>query len=172
MITLGEVVLEDCAVPAAARLGREGNGAAIFNHSMGWERSCILASCVGTMQRQLERCLEYCKARKQFGEPIGKFRPVTDKLVDMKLRVETARMLLYKAGWSKSRGEDTADQSAMVKYHISESFVQSSLDAIQIHGGYGYRIELGEIETALYGHPGVSQKRLWSPSLTTPSATG
>ena len=63
---LGEVVLEDCAVPAAARLGREGNGAAIFNHSMGWERSCILASCVGTMQRQLERCIEYCKARKQF----------------------------------------------------------------------------------------------------------
>lgn len=145
---LGEVILEDCEIPTSARLGRQGNGAAIFNHSMSWERSCIMASCVGTMQRQLESCIEYAQTRKQFGEPIGKFRPVTDKLVDMKIQVETARMLLYRAGWSKSRGEETPEQSAMVKYYISECFVKSSLDAIQIHGGYGYASE-SEIERDL-----------------------
>jgi L-prolyl-PCP dehydrogenase len=145
---LGEIFLDDCVVCEDSRLGREGNGATIFNHSMSWERTCIMASTVGTMQRQLERCIEYASTRKQFGNPIGEFRPVTDKLINMKMRLETARLLLYKIGWSKSHGNDSQDQAAMLKLYISESFVQSSLDAIQIHGAYGYTTEF-EIERDL-----------------------
>ena len=145
---LGEVVLEDCRVGVENRLGREGNGAIIFRHSMGLERTCILASCVGTMERQVELCAEYAKQRQQFGQPIGKFQSVANRIVDMKVRLETARLLLYQAGWLRTRGQEAIQEVAMAKLYLSECFVQSSLDAIQIHGGYGYTTEF-EIEREL-----------------------
>jgi alkylation response protein AidB-like acyl-CoA dehydrogenase len=138
---MSEVFFSDCRVPADALVGPEGAGMAVFNHSMDWERSCILASAVGTMQRQLERCIAYARERKQFGQPIGKFQAVGHRVVDMKLRVETARLLLYRLGWLRSRGKVSPLEPAMVKLHISESFLQSSLDALQIFGGYGYMTE-------------------------------
>lgn len=138
-----EVVLDDCVVPVEARLGNEGNGGTIFKHSMGWERSCILASHVGAMERQLQACVAYARERQQFGQPIGKFQQVSSMLVEMKLRLETSRLLLYRAGWCRAQGEEAVEEVALAKLHISESFVQSSLAAIQIHGGYGYSTEVG-----------------------------
>ena len=114
---------------------------AIFNHSMTWERSCILASAVGTMERQLERCIGYAKDRRQFGQPIGKFQAVSHRIVDMKVRLETTRLLLYRQGWLMDQGHATALEAAMVKLHASESLLQSSLDALQVHGAYGYMVE-------------------------------
>lgn len=143
-----EVILEDCQVPARARLGNEGNGGTIFKHSMGWERACILASHVGAMQRQLETCVEYARTRHQFGQSIGKFQQVSSMIVDMRLRVETSRLLLYRAGWLRSRGKEAVEEVALAKLHLSECFVQSSLQAIQIHGGYGYSTEF-EVERDL-----------------------
>jgi alkylation response protein AidB-like acyl-CoA dehydrogenase len=145
---MAEVALQDCEIPVENRLGREGQGATLFNHSMGWERACILASTVGAMERQLEICIEYAKTRHQFGRPIGSFQLVASKLADMKLRLETSRLLLYRSAWSQSEGGMTALEAAMVKLHISEAAVQSALDAIQIHGGYGYMKEYG-VERAL-----------------------
>lgn len=142
---MSEVILSDCEVPAIALLGPEGAGAAIFNSSMDWERSCILASAVGTMDRQVERCTAYARERKQFGQSIGRFQAVSHKIVDMKIRLETARLLLYRLGWLKAQGKQAPMESAMVKLYLSESVVQSSLDALQIHGGYGYMTEL-EVE--------------------------
>jgi hypothetical protein len=138
---MGEVAFVDCRVPAANRMGQPGAGMAIFNHSMDWERGCILAAAVGTMQRQVERCVAYARERTQFGQPIGKFQAVSHRIVEMKVRLETARLLLYRYGWLKSRGQTTAADSAMVKLHIGESFMQSSLDALQVFGGYGYMAE-------------------------------
>lgn len=143
-----EVVLDDCEVPVAARLGNEGNGGTIFRHSMGWERSCILASHVGAMQRQLDTCVEYAKTRHQFGKSIGKYQSVSAMIVEMKLRLETSRLLLYQAGWLRAQGQEAVEEVALAKLHLSESFVQSSLQAIQIHGGYGYSTEF-EIERDL-----------------------
>jgi len=136
-----EVVLSDCEVRAENRLGAEGNGATIFKHSMACERSGILASAVGTMERQLEACTEYAKRRRQFGRPIGAFQSVANRIVDMKVRLETARLLLYKAGWLRSQGEEAGEETAMAKLYLSECFLQSSLDAVQVHGGYGYTTE-------------------------------
>ena len=138
-----EVVLDDCMVPVEARLGKEGNGGTIFKHSMGWERSCILASNVGAMERQLQACVAYAQERQQFGQPIGKFQQISSMLVEMKLRLETSRMLLYRAGWCRAQGEEAVEEVALAKLHISESCVQSSLAAIQIHGAYGYSTEVG-----------------------------
>ena len=138
---MGEVFLSDCEVPEESLLGARGTGVALFNSAMEWERSCILAAAVGTMQRQVERCVAYARERKQFGRPIGEFQAVSHRIVDMKVRLETARLLLYRLGWLKGRGRAAPMEAAMVKLHISECFVQSSLDAVQVHGGYGYMAE-------------------------------
>ena len=138
---MSEVILDGCRVPQEQRLGREGQGAAIFSHSMGWERSCILASQVGRMEAQLKQCLKHARERQQFGKPIGNFQLIAAKLADMKVRLETARLLLYRAAWQQSVGADVSLDSAMAKLYISEAAVQSALDAVQIHGGYGYMQE-------------------------------
>jgi alkylation response protein AidB-like acyl-CoA dehydrogenase len=138
---MSELVFENAEVPVENRLSREGAGVAIFSHSMEWERGCILASAVGAMERQLETCVRYAKQRQQFGKPIGKFQLVATKLVDMKLRLETSRGLLYKVGWLKTRGDSAFVDAAMAKLYISEAWVQSCLDAMQIHGTYGYTTE-------------------------------
>jgi alkylation response protein AidB-like acyl-CoA dehydrogenase len=140
---MGEVVLTDCVVPAEKRLGPEGAGMAIFNSSMGWERSCILASAVGAMQRQLESCVDYGRTRKQFGRPIGKFQAVAGKIADMYLRVEAARLLVYQAAWLAQQGKPAVAEAAAAKLFASEAWVTSSLDAIQIHGAYGYTTDAG-----------------------------
>lgn len=145
---MSELVMTDCEVPAENLLGNAGNGMAIFNHSMDWERGCILASSVGSMQRQLETALEHARQRHQFGQPIGKFQAVSHRIVDMKVRLEAGRLLLYHLGWSMTQQQSNAMESALVKLYLSESWVQSSLDLIQIHGGYGYMVD-SEIERDL-----------------------
>lgn len=140
---MSEVILEDCRVPIAQRLGQEGQGAAIFNHSMAWERSCILASQIGGMEHQFQRALGYAKQRQQFGKPIGDFQQIASRLVDMKTRLETSRLLLYRTAWKQTQDLDITMDAAMVKLFVSEAAVQSALDAIQIHGGNGYMEEYG-----------------------------
>lgn len=142
---MSELFFDDCLVPVDRMLGRQGNGMAIFNHSIDWERACILASVVGTMDRQIETAVEYANRREQFGRPIGNFQAVSHRIVDMKVRTDAARMLLYRAGWAKDQagGNVTLLESAMAKLFISEAFVQSSLDVLEIYGGYGYMVEAG-----------------------------
>jgi len=138
---MAELILEDCRVPVGNRLGREGNGAAIFDEAVEWERSCILASLVGGMERQLETCIRYARDRRQFNQPIGKFQSVANKIVDMKVRMETARLILYKVAWMKQAHGKASMDAAIAKLYLSESWIKSCLDAIQIHGGYGYTTE-------------------------------
>lgn len=141
--TLGEVVLDDCVVPREARLGEEGAGVALFQSSMEWERACILGGHLGAMERQLEDCIRYANERKQFGEPIGRRQSVSNRIADMKVRLETARLLLYKVAWLKKNDRPAEMEAAMAKLYVSEAFVQSSLDAVRVHGGYGYLSEFG-----------------------------
>jgi alkylation response protein AidB-like acyl-CoA dehydrogenase len=110
---------------------------------MEWERSCILASAVGAMQRQLEACVSYARTRKQFGQAIGKFQSVANKVADMYLRLDAARLLIYQAAWLGQQGEPVLAEAAAAKLFTSEAWVASSLDAIQIHGAYGYMKESG-----------------------------
>jgi hypothetical protein len=145
---MGEIILEDCIVPEENRLGPEGAGVSLFNSSMEWERSCILASHVGAMERQLENCVRYARERRQFNQSIGKFQSVANRIADMKVRLETARLILYKIAWLKQSGKSATMEAAIAKLYLSECFVQSSQDAIRIHGGYGYMSEF-EVERDL-----------------------
>jgi alkylation response protein AidB-like acyl-CoA dehydrogenase len=145
---MAELIFEDCFIPLENRLGREGAGSRIFNDSMGWERSCILGSHIGAMERQLEECIQYANERTQFGQSIGQFQSVANRIVDMKVRLETARLLLYKVTWLKKMGKPAVMEAAMAKLYLSESFVHSGLDAISTLGGYGYMTEF-EVERNL-----------------------
>ncbi|NEQ66986.1 MAG: acyl-CoA dehydrogenase [Symploca sp. SIO1B1] len=137
------VKFENCRVPAHNRLGDEGKGAAIFARSMQWERACLLATYVGLMERQLEQTVAYASQRKQYRKPIGKKQVISHRIVDMKLRLESARLLLYRACWLMDQQKDAVLDVSMAKLAISEAAIQSSLDAIQIHGGNGYLTKTG-----------------------------
>lgn len=145
---MAEIVLEDCRVPEENRLGREGMGSRIFSDSMEWERACILGSHLGAMQRLLERCIEHARERRQFGQAVGRFQSVANRIVDMKVRLETARLLLYQVAWLKNIGKPAAMEAALAKLYLSECFVQAGLDAVRTLGGYGYTSEY-EVERDL-----------------------
>jgi alkylation response protein AidB-like acyl-CoA dehydrogenase len=145
---MAELILDECVVPVENRLGREGRGVQIFNDSMEWERGCIMASYLGTMQRQVEETAAYARDREQFGKPIADNQAIANKLVQMRMRLEAARLLLYRGAWLKQNGCAASAETAMAKLFLSESLVQSCLDAIQIRGGYGYMVDY-EVERDL-----------------------
>ena len=97
------------------------------------------------MQRLLETCIRQARTRKQFGQTIGKFQAIAGRIVDMKLRLETARHILYQSAYQRVIGRSAVLESALAKLHISECWVKCCEDAMQIHGAYGYMTE-GEIE--------------------------
>jgi alkylation response protein AidB-like acyl-CoA dehydrogenase len=140
---MGELVLDNCPASDESLLGKIGGGTVVFNSSMEWERAFILAPAVGAMQRELERCIQFARRREQFGKPIGKNQSVSNKLVEMRMRVETSRLLLYRTAWMKSQGKRLTSEPSETKLHISESWVQNCLDAVQLHGARGYMVEAG-----------------------------
>lgn len=142
-VPFGTLTFDDCFVPEANRLGPEGAGASISSGALGVERTFILASQVGAMARQLEESVAFAQERRQFGKPIGKFQSISNRLADMRLAVETSRLLLYKVVWMLQNDEKVTLEAALLKLHLAETFVESSLDAIRVHGGGGYVTENG-----------------------------
>jgi alkylation response protein AidB-like acyl-CoA dehydrogenase len=145
---LGELVFDDVLVPADAVLGRIGGGSAVFTHAMDWERVCLFAAHLGTMERLLEQAIRHARTRSQFGQRIGKFQAVAHRIVDMKVHLEAARLLVYQAASRLDRTRAVSLDAAMAKLFVSESLVRAALDTVQIHGGYGYMTEY-EVERAL-----------------------
>jgi alkylation response protein AidB-like acyl-CoA dehydrogenase len=142
-VPMGEIAFEDCRLPPDALLGREGRGASIFNAGLELERGAILAAALGTMRRQIDRCIEHARTRKQFGQPIGKFQSVSNRIVEMSLRLEASRLFVYRYADLHAKGENAAVAASMAKIQVSESFVQNSLDAVRLFGAAGYAEENG-----------------------------
>jgi alkylation response protein AidB-like acyl-CoA dehydrogenase len=145
---IGELAFEDVFLAGSSGLGKPGLGLAVFSEAMEWERSFATAIYVGMLERQLDDACAYARQRRAFGGPISSLQSVSNKLVEMKLRLETARLLLYRACWLKAEGRPMSAESAMAKLWLSECAVASGLDAIQVHGAYGYMAESG-VERAL-----------------------
>lgn len=136
-----QISLQECRVPIANRLGAEGQGASIFKRSMQWERACLFASYLGMMDRQLARAISYARHRHQFGKPISKNQVIAHSLVNMKSRLEAARLLLYRACWLFGEGQDAILDISLAKLAVSEAAIQGGLDAIHIHGSAGFAVE-------------------------------
>ncbi len=151
---MGSLTFQDCWIPEDRRLGPEGAGFSIFQHTMEWERSFIFASHVGAMARQLEECTAFARSRSTFGQPIIDHQSVSNRLADMTVRLETSRLLLYRLACLKDNERPALMEAAIAKLHISEAYVASSLDAMRIHGGKGYLTEHGvegDLRDALAG---------------------
>jgi alkylation response protein AidB-like acyl-CoA dehydrogenase len=142
------VTFDDCRVPAHHAIGEEGQGSAIFQHSMGWERACLFAGYVGMMQRLIDRCVDHAKTRRQFKHPIAEFQAVSHKIADMRLRLDAARLLLHRACWQMDQGRGDPVAIALSKLAISEAVVKTAMDSVQIFGGRGY-LSAGGIEESL-----------------------
>ena len=143
-----ELSFEDVYVGPETILGKPGAGAQQFQNSMDWERVCLFASHVGTMERLTEQSIEYARTRRQFNQPVGKFQAIQHKVADMKIRLEAARLLVRRAAAMLDKSKMVSLDAAVAKVFVSEALVQTSLDAVQIHGGYGYCTEY-EIERAV-----------------------
>jgi alkylation response protein AidB-like acyl-CoA dehydrogenase len=144
----GELVFEDCTVPQTNIMGKEGQGAIIFNESMEWERSFLPAAHLGTMERILEISVRYANERKAFGQTIGKYQSVANKIAEMKVNIELGKLMLYKAAVLKDQRKRATLEASIGKLFISESLKKACLDAVQVHGGYGFMTEY-EIERDL-----------------------
>jgi alkylation response protein AidB-like acyl-CoA dehydrogenase len=135
---MGEILFRNCRIPADQLLGAEGAGNRIFMSTMEYERGFMFAAQVGSLQRILDRCVRHAVERQQFGLPIGAFQAVSHRIADMRVRLELARLLLYKVGWLKREGRTAMLEAAMLKLFASESLVDSALDAMRLHGARGY----------------------------------
>ena|SRR2546425_9083779 len=145
---ISELVFEDVCVSPDAVLGGVGAGAMLFTHAMDWERVCLFASHVGTMERLMEKAIEYARTRIQFGKPIGKFQAISHRIADMKVQLEAARLLTYKAAWRLERTRSVSLDACIAKLFVSECLVRTALGTVQIFGGYGFMVDY-EVERAL-----------------------
>ncbi|WP_093008725.1 acyl-CoA dehydrogenase family protein [Thermus arciformis] len=134
----GMVYLDGVRVPKDRVLGKEGEGFKIALSTLDTGRVSLAAGAVGLMGRALDLSLAYARERKQFGRPIAQFQLVQEHLAAMKLDLEAARLLTYRAAWKKVKGEPYTLEASLAKLFASEAANRVAYRAIQVHGGYGF----------------------------------
>jgi len=139
--TNADFIFEDCRVPAANRLGEEGQGMRICLGILDHGRIGIAAQTLGITRAVLEKAIAYSRQRVQFGAPISQNQAISWMLADMATQLEAARLLTYKAAFLADRGEPFSVYAAMAKLSASELCMRASTQGIQIYGGYGYMMD-------------------------------
>jgi alkylation response protein AidB-like acyl-CoA dehydrogenase len=135
---LAPVRFRDCRLDADDILGRPGAGMAAFQCAMTHERALVLAFRLGAMQRELDESLHFARRRKLASKPISEHQAVSHRLAGMKRRLETARLLSYRAAWLLDAGKRGQSAAALAKWHLAEAAVDNALDALRLRGGAGY----------------------------------
>ena len=136
-----ELILQDVVIPEANRVGREGEGFRIAMNTLDNARPFVGAVSVGLAQAALDCAVKYAKERKQFGQPIASFQMIQNMIADMAMRIEAARMLVYKACWMRDQGMEFSKEAAMAKCYAADTAMEVTTNAVQIMGGYGYSRE-------------------------------
>ena len=133
-----ELILEEVEVPSGNLLGAEGVGFKQAMKTLDGGRISIAALALGMAQGAFEASVKYAAMRRTFGKPINEHQAIQFKLADMQVRIEAARMLVYKAAWLKDQGLPYGKAAAMAKLYASEAACRVADEAVQIHGGYGF----------------------------------
>lgn len=133
-----QVAFDECRVPAAWRLGEEGQGLEIALHSLDGGRAGIAAQAVGIAHAALRLTLQYVRQREAFGGPIGRFQGLQATLATMAAEVRAARLLYLRAAGLRDAGEPDTAAASMAKLYASEMANRVAYQAVQMHGGYGY----------------------------------
>lgn len=129
---------DNLRVPVENLLGQEGKGFNVAMDTLNGGRIGIASQALGIAEGAFERALAYSKERKQFDQAICEFQGIQFKLADMWTRIETSKLLTYRAAWLKDNKKSYTMESAMCKLHASETATYVTKEAMQIHGGYGY----------------------------------
>jgi alkylation response protein AidB-like acyl-CoA dehydrogenase len=138
----GELVFEDCRVPATNMIGeKEGGGFDQLADALVSGRITFAARCIGSAQAAFELTTQYAKERIQFGKPIIKFQSIRFKLADMAMNLDISRSYTYRVAWMFDQGKKVRKESSMAKLFASEMSQKITDDCMQIHGGYGYMME-------------------------------
>ena len=132
------LLFNDVKVPKENRIGEDGFGFKFAMKTLSGGRIGIAAQALGIAQGALDLALSYSKERTTFGKPIHEHQAIAFKLADMEMKVEQARLLVYKAAWLKDQGMSYDKASAMAKLAASEAAMWVSTEAVQVHGGYGF----------------------------------
>ncbi len=133
-----EVRFDECQVASDRLLGLEGEGFVNALQVLDAGRIGIAALSVGLAQGAFDAARRYAKDREQFGQPIASFQATQWKLADMATRIESARLLTYRAAYLKDAGRPTTRESSMAKLFAGEIAVRAAEECVQIHGGYGF----------------------------------
>ena len=133
-----EISLDEVKVPDDALLGEVGDGFKVAMSSLDNGRYSVAAGCVGICDGCVDASVAYAKERKQFGVPIASFQLVQELIADMIVKRDAARLLVYRAGELKDRGERNTIETSIAKYYATEAAVECANAAIQVHGGSGY----------------------------------
>lgn len=136
-----ELIFENCVVPAANLLGKEGEGFKIAMNTLDGGRIGIAAQALGLAQGAFDETVKYVKERKQFGRSIMKFQNTQFQLADLKTRIEAARLLVYKAACAKDTQAKFSEEAAMAKLYAAETAMEVTTKCVQLFGGYGYTRE-------------------------------
>ena len=137
----GELVFDNCRVPADNLLGEEGRGYKYMLEALNGARISHAARSVGIAQAAFEASLDYAKQRVQFGQPIGRFQAIAFKLSTLATHIEAARTFLYRVAWLYDQGNECRKEAPMVKVFCSELAIRAAEDAMRIHAGAGYLAE-------------------------------
>jgi butyryl-CoA dehydrogenase len=133
--------MEDVRVPVENLLGDEDDGFRVFLDTLDGGRISIAAHAVGLAQGAFEQALRYTNEREQFGKKINRFQGVQFKLADMATRIHAARLMTYHAARLRQEGRPHKREASMAKLFASETAMDATIDAVQLHGGYGYSRE-------------------------------
>lgn len=137
----GSIFMHDVRVPAENRLGEEGEGFTIAMSSLENGRFTVGAGACGTIRASLDYSVKYANERHAFGQPIGKFQLVQQMIANMYAKYEASRLLYFKAGWLKNRGEPSNRAVSLAKWFACDAAFESASDAVEVHGAYGYSDE-------------------------------
>lgn len=136
-----ELIFENCRVPKENLLGKEGMGFKIAMQTLDGGRIGIAAQALGIAQGALDETIHYVKERVQFGKPLSAFQNTQFQLADMASKIEASRLLIYRAAYKKDMGLPYSYEAAMAKLFASETAMEVTTKAVQLHGGYGYTRE-------------------------------
>jgi acyl-CoA dehydrogenase len=139
--TTGELIFDDCVVPAGNLLGDEGTGFRLAMRILDRSRPGVAAQALGIAQGATDYAVEYARSRETMGRPIAQHQLIAGKLADMETKTEAARGLLYRFGRMCDEGADDAEltkASAMAKLYCGDVAMEVTVDAVQVLGGYGY----------------------------------
>jgi isovaleryl-CoA dehydrogenase len=134
----GELIFEDCEVPAENLLGTEGHGVNVLMSGLDYERTVLAAGSIGIMQACMDVVLPYIHDRKQFNAPIGSFQLMQGKIADMYVTLSAARSYVYAVAKACDRGETSRKDAAGAILYAAEKGTWMALEAIQCLGGNGY----------------------------------